>query len=263
MKKLLLFIITAVIPVFAQHSEVHPEYKTYYEEYDVVGSFVLYDMNSQRYYRYNPLRSKGEYIPASTFKIVNSLIALETGVVSDEEEMFEWDGVERSYSVWNQDHNLRSGIKNSVVWMYQEIARRIGEERMQEYLKKIPYGNADISGGIDQFWLRGALRISPEEQVALLRRLYHNELPFSERSMAVVKDIMTLEKTDEYVLRGKTGWGIEPGNNHIGWFVGWLERDGNVYFFANNIEENQDNPAFARARTDIVYSILKELGLYD
>jgi beta-lactamase class D len=37
---------------------------------------------------------------------------------------------------------------------------------------KISYGNQDISGGIDQFWLSSSLKISPKEQADFMEALY-------------------------------------------------------------------------------------------
>lgn len=225
---------------------------------EVKGAFLLYDLKNDTTVVFNEPRTKIGYIPASTFKIINSLIALETAVIKDEDETIKWDGKERFAKIWNQDHNLRSGIKYSVVWFYQELARRIGEERMQYYIDSVGYGNQDIRGGIDLFWLNGNIRITMQQQVEFLKKLYKNDLPFSQRSMDIVKDIMIHTKTEDYILRAKTGWAarIEP---NIGWFVGYLERKDNVYFFVNNIDINNNEDL--KARKKITMQILKKLNL--
>jgi beta-lactamase class D len=236
-------------------SEVRPELKSNFQGF--TGAFVLYDLNLKRYIRYNPERCAERFIPASTFKIMNSLIGLETGVIPDADYVIKWDGTKYDIPAWNQDHTLRTAIQNSVVWYYQELARRVGEKRMQEYVDAARYGNQDISGKIDTFWLEGGLRISAEEQVEFLKRLYKGELPFSQRSMNIVKEILVLEKTETYQLSGKTGSGqrITP---HESWFVGYLETKGNVYFFATNIEGSDGSGDKAR---EIAQNILQNLGL--
>ena len=208
---------------------------------------------------FNEERTKKGFLPASTFKIINSLIALETGVIKDEHEIIKWDGKKRFVQDWNRDHNLRSAIKYSVVWFYQELARRIGEERMKRNINAVGYGNQDIGGGIDLFWLNGNIRITMEEQVEFLKRLHQNDLPFSTRTMDIVKDIMIQEQTKDYTLRAKTGWAarVEP---NIGWFVGYLERKDNVYFFANNIDIKNDEDA--KFRKKITLQILENLNLF-
>jgi beta-lactamase class D len=235
-----------------------PELSSYFKEYNVIGSFILYELNRDQYIRYNPERCRQEFLPASTFKILNSLIALETGVIKDENHTLKWDGTKRAVPAWNQDHNLKTAFQNSAVWYYQEIARQVGEARMKEYVTKAQYGNMDIAGGIDNFWLEGKLRITPEQQIDFLKKLYHGRLPFSERAMSLVKAIMLLEETPKYKLRGKTGWA-----DSIGWLVGYLEQGDNVYFYATNIEsENPDNN-FGKARYEITKNILRKMNLLE
>lgn len=231
-----------------------------FEGNKLTGSFVLYDLNNNKFTRYNEQRCKQRFIPASTFKYLNSLVALETGVIRDEHDTIRWDGIKRFSPLWNQDHDLQSAFKVSAVWYYQELARRIGEKRMKDYIAKVNYGNNNISGGIDKFWLEGGLRISPEEQIGFLKKLYNGDLPFSKRAMDIVKKISIAEETPNYTLHGKTGWAVIRGVN-IGWYVGYVEKDGNVFFFATNIETKQATDNFLQARIEITRKILKELGV--
>jgi beta-lactamase class D len=232
----------------------------HFEERGVEGAFILYDLNEDATSRYNADRCSERFLPASTFKPLNAMIALEVGSVADEHEVIPWDGVDRGFAPWNQDHDLSTAMEHSVVWFYQELARRTGQERMQQYVDAVGYGNQDISGQIDSFWLVGGLRISPEEQIAFLRRLYEGDLPFSDRSIAVVKRIIPLEGAAGYELRGKTGWAGEV-TPQIGWFVGYLERDGNVYFFATNVEKDESTESLGQMSQQITYEILGEIGL--
>lgn len=236
------------------------DFSKYYDEYGVSGSFLMYDMNKDEFIYYDSARCSKQYIPASTFKIFNSLVSLETQAVTDENEIIKWDGVERSIKSWNRDHNMRSAIKYSVVWFYQELAKRVGEERMQHYIDTVGYGNRNISGGIDRFWLDGKLKISQFEQIEFLKKLYNNSLPFSQRSMNIVKDIMLNEDTLGYKLRAKTGWGMRAKIN-AGWWVGWVEKENNIYFFAGNIESGEPADNFIKGRTEITKKILKELNI--
>lgn len=235
-----------------------PDFETYFKQFGVVGACVVYNSTEDTYVWYNPERCRQRSIPASTFKIPNSLIALETGVIADENTVIAWDSTVRSVPVWNADTDLRHAFANSTVWYYQELARRIGEKRMSEYVEKFQYGNMDISGGIDRFWLTGGLCISPEEQLQFLRRLYNGELPVSRRTADIVKNIAIREQTAEYTLSGKTGWAT-INSIDIGWFVGCVERDGNTWFYATTIECAEGNKRFAQARIDITKAVLQEL----
>jgi beta-lactamase class D len=240
-------------------SETKPELEKYFQ--GVKGAFVLYDLNSNQYIRYDPERCAERFIPASTFKIMNSLIGLETGVIPDENHVIKWDGTQYAIPSWNQDHTLETAIQNSVVWYYQELARRVGKEKMQYYVDAAGYGNKDISGQIDTFWLEGGLRISANEQVEFLKRLYQGELPFSTRSVNIVKKILVLEKTESYQLSGKTG-SAQRITPHQGWFVGYLETKGNVYFFATNFESaNPDGLANGETARKMTRNMLQGLGL--
>jgi beta-lactamase class D len=243
--------------------ETRDDFKKYYEGYHVTGSFVLFDLNKNNYLLHNREQLHEPFIPASTFKICNSLIGLETGVIKDADFVIPWDSVARPVVSWNREHNLRSAFRNSVVPYYQELARRVGGERMKFWLEKARYGNADTSGGIDRFWLDGGLRITPAQQIDFLDRLYKGELPFSKRSMDIVKDIMIARDTLGVVLRAKTGRSEQDGKQ-IGWYVGYLEKKGNVFFFSNCIQNSQfTTPDFAGARIAITNRILADLGLME
>ena len=230
------------------------DFRPLFEAHQVEGSILIYDLREDTFTGYNAERFETAYVPASTYKIFNSLVALETGVLADENEVIPWDGKERAWDMWNQDHTLRSALKYSAVWFYQEVARRVGEERMQHYVDAAGYGNQDISGGIDMFWLGGGLRITSAQQIDILRRLYHDELSFSQRTMDIVKDIIVLEETEDSVFRGKTGW-----HDQTGWLVGYLEQNENVYFFATTIAIMKSEDS--RAREAVTRDVFKHLGL--
>lgn len=239
------------------------EWAQYFKEYGVTGAGAVYDEAAGQWLRYNPRGCGAERLPASTFKILNSLIALETGVAPDENLQIKWDGTDTGIRAWNRDQTMRSAFKASVVWYYQELARRIGMQRMQEWVGKAGYGNAVAGPAVDSFWLTGDLRISPNEQVEFLRKLYHDQLPFSKRSMAIVKDLMLQEGTKTYGLFGKTGWAVGSKEN-IGWFVGWVERKNRKpVFFATCIESKQPGRDFGPARTEITKCILREMGVME
>lgn len=254
--------------IISQTSELRNDLKKYFDEYKVDGSFVLYDRNADEFIFYNKDQYERQFTPASTFKICNSLIGLETGVIPDENFVIPWDSVKRN-QIWDKDFDLKNAYKNSTVWYYQELARRVGGERMKHWLDSADYGNADTSGGIDKFWLTGGLRITPSEQIDFLIRLNTNKLPFSQRSVNIVKSIMIEKDTLNYILRGKTGWGSQD-NEDIGWFVGYVEANDNVFYFANCVQTNSKNiddyelaDLFNNSRRGITYKILKELKILD
>jgi len=200
-------------------------------------------------------------IPASTFKIANALIAFETGVVTSPDERFEWDGTVRGHNgipiaAWNKSQTFREGFANSTVWIYQEVARRIGHERMAHHVQAFDYGNADISGvPVDQFWLTGRLRISPVQQIAFIERVWGGRVPVKPQLVDTVKDMMVIERIGDVTLHGKTGW-----QGDVGWFVGAFAKADQITPFA--LTMTLDGSAeMAKSRFSIVKTAARDLGL--
>lgn len=208
----------------------------------------------------HPDRCRTGYLPASTFKIPNSLIALETGVVSGPDHLFKWDGVERQIAAWNQDHTLRTAFQASAVWYYQRVAREVGQQRMQSWVDKLGYGNRDISPAIDRFWLDGRLRISPLAEVDFVQRLYEEKLPVSVKNQRIVKHIMRSVDYPAlrlYVKSGRTG--LIEGRDY-GWYVGYLDTDAGPYFFATLLTSTAPGGDFGEQRKRITLRLLAKAG---
>ena len=219
-----------------QRSEFREDLAKRFFDLGTQGTFVGYKIDDYLIIASDKNRSGEGRLPASTFKIPNSLIALETGVVQDpDKDVFKWDGVTRSIEAWNKDHTLRSAIAVSAFPVYQEIARRIGEERMKKYVDMLDYGNCDIGGGIDKFWVAGNLRIDPMQQVDFLDRLRRGVLPVSKRSQELVRDILPVTKVGDAVIRAKTGL-TDKEHGSLGWLVGWVEKGDAVTVFAMNMD---------------------------
>jgi len=246
--------------VAAQRSEIRESLAKHFLDDGTVGTFVGYKIDDYLIIASDKNRSGEAKQPASTFKIPNSLIALETGVVEDpDKDVFKWDGVTRPIEAWNKDHTLRSAIAASVVPVYQEIARRIGEVRMQKYVDLFDYGNRDIGGGIDQFWLTGNLRIDPVQQVDFVDRLRRGVLPISKRSQELVRDILPVTKVGDAVIRAKSGLlGAERGEPSLGWMVGWAEKGSAHTVFALNMDCPE--PRLIPERMVLTQACLKDIG---
>lgn len=242
--------------------DVPPNYQPIFAEYDVKGCFLVYNLNADVYQIYNSARCEQGFLPASTFKILNGLIGLETGVITDENMVIPWDGVERSVPEWNRDHTFASALNYSVVPYFQEIARRIGPERMKEYVNDSDFGRMEISAEtIDKFWLWGNSRITPWEQMNFILHLYTNKLPFAQEHIDLVKKLLILNKTDKWTFSGKTGMTVQDGQN-IGWLVGYLEENDNVWIYVCNVESGLENTAkFKESRRAITEKIFRNMGL--
>ncbi len=208
------------------------DWGAFFSRFKAEGTIVICDERTatKGYMAFNSERAGKRYSPASTFKIPHALFALDSGAVHDEFEIIIWDRTKRSVSSWNQDQDLRSSMRHSVVWVYERFAEVIGEHKEREYLGRIQYGNQDPTG-TSPFWVEGNLQITAHEQIDFLRKLYRNELPFSIAHQRLVKDVILMEAGREWILRGKTGW-----SGTIGWWVGWAEHPAGPVFFALNID---------------------------
>lgn len=246
--------------VAPQRSEIRESLAKRFTDEGTVGTFVGYRTSDYLIIASDTTRSGQGMLPASTFKIANSLIALETGIVVDpDKDVFKWDGVRRDIEAWNKDHTLRSAIAVSAVPVYQEIARRIGQERMQKYVDLFEYGNRNIGGGIDRFWLTGDLRIDPMQQIDFLDRLRRGALPISKRSQDVVRDIMPVTTTGDATIRAKSGLlGAERGEPSLGWLVGWVETVKEQTVFALNLDVRE--PRHIAARMTLAQACLQDIG---
>lgn len=233
----------------------------YFQEFAVPGTFVFRRGSTGETYIFNRERAKTRFLPASTFKIFSSLESLETGIIGID-DVIPWDGVERAYPAWNQDQRMREAFQRSTVWFYQILVRRIGEERMRDALRKNRYGNGATGGGIDRFWLSGELRISALEQVNFLERLKERKLAFSRETMDQVEGLMLIKECPGFRFRGKTGWTTTAEGSQLGWWIGWLERESETYFYAMNLESGSPDFPMVEARKKILFGILKEFG-YD
>lgn len=234
----------------------------------VDGCFVLYDQKAGRYTRHNEARCRERFSPKSTFKIPNSLVGLEAGVIRDAGFVIPWDKAQyppdgwdtEPFVHWKRDHDLRSAFKYSVVWYYRELAKRVGPERMHRLVASLDYGNGDTSGDVTRFWLNETLKISADEQVEFLKKFYAYRLPVSRRSTDIVKEIMVQERAADYTLSAKTGGGPRAEGVVIGWYVGYVETRGNVYFFAMNM----DGPSYLSIRDrrlQLTRQVLARLGV--
>lgn len=243
----------------ASQTVVSPDIGRLFKKHGVTGTFVLYDVEADRFTVHAPERARTRYFPASTFKIPNTLIGLSVGAVRDADEVLPYGGKPQRLKQWEQDMSLRDAIKVSNVPVYQELARRIGPARMQEELPKLNYGNNNIGKTIDKFWLEGPLTISAIEQTRFLARLSQDQLPFSPAAMATTRQLILQTKTPNAALYAKTGWADKP-NPDIGWWVGWVRKDGRSYAFALNVDIKTD--ADAARRIPLGRASLAALGVF-
>ena len=231
----------------------------YFSEYE--GSFVLYDLKGDTWSIYDMEHATLQTAPNSTYKIYDALFGLEEGIITPEASFMAWNGTDYPFEAWNADQDLYSAMESSVNWYFQEIDRQIGASALRNYVKKIGYGNENINSDLSSYWMQGALKISPVEQVELLKDLYNNDFGFTPENVNTVKDSICLFSSDDRSFYGKTGTGRIDGQDVNGWFVGFVCTNENTYFFATNIQSNAN--ATGNSATEITKSILSELNIWE
>ncbi|MBX2931893.1 MAG: class D beta-lactamase [Chitinophagaceae bacterium] len=237
--------------------------KKYFTENNVDGTFAVFDNGKGDFTIYNLNRYKDSaYLPASTFKIVNSLIGIQTGIITNEKMIIKWDGVKRWNEDWNKDLTMEEAFKVSSLPYYQEVARRIGKDTMQTWLDSLSYGTKKITTHIDSFWLDNSLKITPDEQLGLMKKLYFDQLPFNKTTQEIVKRVMIQEKNANYTLAYKTGLGVKEDGRRLGWIIGWVEENRHPYIFVLNIE-GDSNTDIVSVRKKMLMDILKHLGFLE
>lgn len=253
------YLLLSALLFACQSNQVLREWEGAFRSKDLNGTFILYDMNTGEALVYNEARSDSAFSPASTFKICNALIGLQSGTMKSIDDTIRWSGHQYPWKGWNQNHSLRTAMPVSCVWFYQEMARRIGREQMQYWLDELDYGNAYIGEEVDLFWLNGSILISATEQLVFLKKLINNELAMDLQVQEDVKDIIITEKTDDYVMHAKTGWAMRVKKS-VGWYVGYVEKASNTYIFVLNYDMT-DAKEQARYRKELTYELLEIAGV--
>jgi beta-lactamase class D len=257
---------TLLLLLLCTVARAQPDLQKPFRDCGIKGSTTIYDYKNKKWIYSDESDSRVPTLPASTFKIINSLIVLETGVIRDEQQVVPWvgstDTVLYGYrpEIYH-DMPLHEAFRESAGWVYVELAKKVGKQRYLEYLRRCGYGNGDLSGaeGAD-FWNFGNFAISPANQITFLRDFFEEKLPFSKRTYQIVKRMMVQEQTAGYTLRAKTGW-TRYGGNDTGWWVGYVERQDNVYFFATRLVKPRQVPhsRFGACRQEITRAILRQL----
>jgi beta-lactamase class D len=262
------FLLSVFYSCSVNNTKIDNTPEKYFRENNVKGTFALFDNITGQFTVYNMSRFRDSaYLPASTFKIVNALVGLETGRVRDSATVIPWDGIKRPVAEWNRDLTMQDAFTYSAVPWFQELARRIGKDTMQHWLDTLGYGSLVkkpvITNNLDTFWLDNSLKITGDEQLGLVKKLYFGQLPFQARSQRLVKNMMLREENSNYKLSYKSGWGFTEKNHSLGWLVGWIEENNHPYFFILQAESPDPKYDMSAVRLKILKDILKQYGFME
>ena len=222
--------------------------KVYFDSAKVDGCFSMVDNSTGRVTVYNMMLDTQRILPGTTFDIVNSLIGIETGKIIDEK------------MVINEGPSLDSAFRFSCLPYFREVSRRIGMDTMRQWIDTLKYGNMNTGDSPDSFWLDNTLKISPDEQLGLVKKLYFDQLPFQKRSQQIVRDLMLQENNTQYKFSYKTGEGSDH-SNAIAWVIGWVEENKHVYFFVTLVKAHGRND-LPSVSMKISKSILQKFGFF-
>ena len=256
-------LIFAITGCSVNKAKMDDSLKKYFDENKVEGCFTMLNNKDGKVTVYNMQLDTIRFLPASTFEIVNSLIGLEIGRITDEKMVIKWDGIKRWNGDWNKDLSMEQAFKVSSVPYFQEVARRIGKDTMQRWIDSLHYGNVKTGNRIDSFWLDNSLKISADEQLGLVKRLYFDQLPFQKRTQQIVRDAMVQEDNTQYQLSYKTGTGFDEKGITIGWMTGWIEENKHPYFFTILVKSADKNIDIKTVRLNIMKGILKQYGFFE
>ncbi len=229
-----------------------------FTERNINGTIIISSLDGKTEYTYNKVRAEKRFLPASTFKIPNTLIALNEKAVLNEKEIIKWDGKDKGWSAWNKDQSLETAFPISCVWFYQELAKRVGNIKYILHLNKLNYGNKKTGHDVTTFWLDGELAISAREQIEFLKKLYKEDLPYKKNNIRLLKKLLIVEKNSRYIIRAKTGWATRIKKQH-GWYVGYVETHQKIWFFAMNLDICKKSDA--AYRKEITMEALKIKGI--
>lgn len=240
-------------------AKIDNDLKRYFESNNLEGCFTMLNNANGEITVYNMNLDTSRYLPGATFKIVNALIALQTGVVTDTAMVIKKNNTDSSSEKGN---NIIEAFQIDGTPFFHETAKKIGRGTMQSWIDSLSYGNKNIQGPIDSFWFNNNLKISPDEQLGLLKKLYFDQLPFRKSVQQTVRDMMVQEDNSAYKLSYRTGFGFTENKEQVGWVTGWIEENKHVYFFVTLIKSKNPKADIKKTRLDITKDILNHYEFF-
>ena len=246
---------------------IRGDFQNYFDSCGVEGTIAIYDIRNDKWIVSDTVGLEIETLPASTFKIINLLIALETNTIKDENEIIKWvgstDTVKYGYrpEIYH-DMPVKEAFELSAGWVFVELAKKIGKDTYRKHLAESKYGNNNLSQTEADFWNFGDFVISPKNQVEFVKSFYEEKLPFSKRNIDIVKNVMITEQNEEYTIRAKTGWTRE-NNINTGWWTGYIETKNGTYIFATRLlqDRKMKRSDFGSCRKEITKKVFKDLNI--
>lgn len=224
----------------------------FFKEKNLTGSFALLHNANKSFKIYNLSDYKDSaYIPGTAFNIVNGLIAIENGTITDENSQLAVSDTTTS--------TLKTAVDKNAPF-FDSLSVKTGKDKMQFWLDSLHYGNLKVNNLTD-FWNDGSLTITADEQLGLVTGLHFSSLPLQKRTQAAVNGLLHREANSKYTLGYNKG--IAP---HAGGYVahinGWIIENKHVYFFSQTTK-SADSTSLMQNSETLLRSILKEYGYFE
>lgn len=245
------FFFIALASCRSNNAKINNGLKKYFDSSKVEGSFSFLNNQLGNITVYNMSLDTTRLSTGTSFKIPETLIGLQTGKIINENSQLDTSKI-----------TLKEAFNKSSIPYFQSLAKIIGRDTMKIWLDSIGYGNKNMSNSLDSFWLNNDLKISPDEQLGLMSKLYFEQLPFQKYAQQTVENLMLQEDDSLYKLSYATGFGIDEKKNSFGWTTGWIEENRHIYFFVTFIKTPDNTKDLNAIGIKISKSILKEMGFF-
>lgn len=244
-------------------AKIDNELKKYFDSRNVEGCFTMLDNSNSKVTVYNMKYDTMRITPFSSFNVFAALVGLETGKVVNDSMIIRWDGVRRPVKDWNRNLTMREAVKVGSVPYFQEVVRRVGYDTMKIFIDSVGYGNKMMGEPLDSFWLNNTLKISPDEQLGLMKKLYFDQLPFRKSVQESLRQAMLMEDNTSYKLSYITADGIDGAGEKIGWVAGWIEENNHPFFFVTFVRAKSADTNVHTEQVNITRDVLKHLGFFE
>lgn len=239
------------------------------------GGAVFYIPSESRYLLYNQELCELPSSPCSTFKIISSLIGLETGVIDPENSVYPWNGTTYWNKEWNRDIGFEQAFQVSCIWYFREVIDRAGKDTVSDFLNQLDYGNRDISdwqghlntnNNLDDlrgFWVESSLKISPLNQAEVMKTIFESDR-YDLDHISLLKQVMLTENHNSDIqIYGKTGMGVANGLCIDAWFTGMAETADKTIYFAVRLDDPQNKETTSSKAKEIAIDILDHFEMID
>ena len=252
------FVILSINGCSVNKAKIDNDLKSFFDDKKVDGCFTMLDNATGEITVYNMGLDTMRFLPAETFDVLNGMIALHTGVLTDEKMSLSILNLDSNNT--SKNSNITEAFKSNSLPFFQQVAKNIGHDTLQNWVDSVSYGNKKLGEQVDQSWINNTIKISPDEQLGFMKRLYFEQLPFRKSVQTSMKDLMVVNDNTDYKLSYKTGAGKNEKNENIGWMIGWIEENRHVYFFVTLLQSTTEE--LNKNSVNITNSILSHYGFF-